>query len=472
MAGVALLAFGEARAAAPNFIIIYTDDMGYADLACYGAPKIRTPRLDRMAKEGARFTSFYAGSSTCSPSRAAMLTGCYPNRVGFRLVLAPQSATGLDPKEATLAEVLRAKGYATAAVGKWNVGDRPPFLPTQQGFDSYFGMPNSNDSEMKYRILMRNDSVVETVVDQTTLTRRYTDEGLAFITRNKAKPFFLYLAPNAPHVPLFPSAAFAGKSPGGKYGDVVEEIDWNVGRLLDSLASLGLDSTTLVVFSSDNGPWLVQGANGGSALPLRGGKSSDYEGGNRVPGIFRWPGHIAAGRTVTEMAAVIDLYPTFANLAGTTVPALPIRDGLDITTALLGGMPSPRREFFYRTNWSPSLTAVRRGDWKYHQASNDADFKAPEELFNLAVDPNETTNLLASNPAKAQELKKALADKVAEIKRNVRPMAIYKPTAMRMRSAAAARIEIGNGRAVDALGRKGKPWNRQTVKIQAHRGAP
>jgi len=360
---------GGAAGRKPNFIIIYTDDQGYNDLGCYGSPLIETPRIDRMAAEGIRFTSFYA-QTVCGPSRAALMTGCYPLRVatkGNRVEIHPR----LHSKEVTIAEVLKTVGYATAAFGKWdlaghsNNGYEPELLPGGHGFDYHFGTPTSNDSR-KGTPLLRNGEVIERPTDFDTLTQRYTDESIAFITANKDRPFFAYIPHSMPHTELGASPRFRGKSKRGLYGDVIEEIDWNVGRLLDAVKALGLDEATYVIFASDNGPWHKKGPHGGSAAPLRGAKTSAWEGGLRVPCIMRAPGRIPAGRVCEKLACTMDLLPTLAALAGAKLPTDRVIDGHDITD-LMGGKPgadSPTEAFYYYVH--THLQAVRSGRWKLH----------------------------------------------------------------------------------------------------------
>jgi arylsulfatase A-like enzyme len=433
LSGVCLLIAGlAANAAPPNIIIIFTDDQGYEDIGCFGSPLIETPNLDRMAKEGMRFTGFYSASPVCSPSRAALLTGCYPTRVGVKGVFWPHNDFGLNPEEVTLAEVLKEKGYATACVGKWHLGHLPQFLPTAQGFDSYYGVPYSNDmnvdpemaiaedcvfregmTEERMRTedppknkvpLMRNEEVIEYPVDQSTLTQRYTKEALGFIRDHKEEPFFLYLPHTLPHVPLAASEDFRGKSMRGLYGDTIEEIDWSTGQILATLKELGIDENTLVIYTSDNGPWDLPNGQGGSAYPLRGFKFSTYEGGMRVPCIMRWPGKIPAGTTCDEVVGTIDLMPTIAKLTGAELPADRTLDGHDVWPLLADkeDAASPHDAYYYyRMN---TLQSIRVGPWKFHMPGRE-----PAELYNLAEDIDESDN-------RALEDADVAADMMARIK--------------------------------------------------------
>jgi arylsulfatase len=401
----------QAAGERPNFIIIFTDDQGYNDLGCFGAPQIKTPNIDRMAAEGMKFTDFYVAAPVCTPSRGALMTGCYPprNSLGHvprgdegRLggVFFPNSHAGIHSDEITLAELLKDEGYATGCVGKWHLGHLPEFLPTRNGFDSYFGIPYSND--MKPCPVLRGEEEIEEPAVQETLTERYTQESINFIRENKDEPFFLYLAHSMPHIPLFASEQFTDKSEGGLYGDVIETIDWGVGQILDSLDELDIADNTVILFTSDNGPWLTFGEHGGSATPLRAGKGTTYEGGMRVPCVMRWPAQIPAGTVCTEIASTIDVLPTFAKLAGGGAPTDRIIDGKDILPLMTGapGAKSPHEAFFYY--YQHELHAVRSGPWKlrlettllhediYRNGRKELrDVPVREALYNLETDIGE-----------------------------------------------------------------------------------
>jgi arylsulfatase A-like enzyme len=406
----------------PNFVMIFTDDQGYQDVGCFGSSNIKTPHLDRMAREGMRFTNFYVGQPVCTASRAALLTGCYPNRVGLLGALGPRSKIGISDKELTVAQLLKPRGYATAIFGKWHLGDSPQFLPTRHGFDEYFGLPYSNDMWPNHPAnpkiypplpLIQGEQVVGLMPDQTQLTTWYTEHAVRFIERNKDRPFFLYVPHNMPHVPLHVSDKFKGKSKRGLYGDVIMEIDWSVGQILAALKTNGLDEKTLVVFTSDNGPWLLYGNHAGSALPLREGKATTFDGGLREPCIMRWPGQIPAGTACHELAATMDLLPTFARLAGAELPRDRIIDGRDIWPLMSGqpGAKTPHEAYFYY--WGKHLQAVRSGKWKLHLAHNYDHPDPPGHdgnpgkyakreisvaLFDLETDIGETKDLAEQNP--------------------------------------------------------------------------
>ena len=425
------LGVSATAATKPNVVIIFIDDMGYGDIGPFGATKQKTPNLDRMAREGMKLTSFYA-APVCSVSRAQLLTGCYGARVSVPGVYPPGSANGLNPVEHTIAERMRELGYATMCIGKWHVGDQPEFLPTRQGFDHYFGFPYSNDmqrtsAQTGERVvpLLRDEKIAELLNEeaQSRIVERYTDEAVGFMRANVAKPFLLYLPHTAVHTPIHPGAAFAGKSANGRFGDWVEEVDWSVGRVLDTLRELKLAERTLVIFTSDNGPWLSKGADGGSAGPLRGGKGSTWEGGMREPTLAWWPGKIAPGSVCDAAAGTIDLLPTVVALAGGTVPDAPAIDGRDISPLLFGtSTQSPREAHYYFSGYK--LQAVRQGPWKLAIApqaeamgqgvKSDASGNAPR-LYNLDQEIGERTNLADGHPDVVAKLQ-ALASRMdAEI---------------------------------------------------------
>ena len=410
----------------PNFVIIFVDDLGYGDIGPYGATKQRTPNLDRMAAEGMKLTSFYA-APVCSVSRAQLMTGCYGARVSVPGVFFPAGPNGLHPSENTVADLLRPLGYATACVGKWHLGDQPEFLPTRQGFDRYLGIPYSNDmqraaAETKTKVspLVRDEKVAELLTEeqQSGIVARYTEEAVRFLRESKDRPFFLYFPHTAVHTPIWPGAAFRGKSANGRFGDWVEEVDWSVGKVLDTLKELGLDEHTLVLFTSDNGPWTIKGADGGSAGPLRGSKGSTWEGGVRVPTLARWPGKIAAGSRCDAVAGTIDILPTFVTLAGGQVPAEPVIDGRDISGLLLGRTTESAREAHYYFSGN-QLQAVRQGPWKLAVATQPetmgrgvaADANRHPRLYNLDQEIGEQTDLSAQHPEVVLRLQ-ALAEKI------------------------------------------------------------
>ena len=422
----------------PNFIIIFCDDMGYADVGPFGAEGYTTPNLDRMAAEGMIFTDFHAARSVCSPSRAALMTGCYPVRVGVPGNFGPGSKTGLSPDEVTVAEIVKQKGYATAMYGKWHLGHMPKFLPTAQGFDEWFGLPYSNDmwphhpeQGTLYRFpdlpLMEGPKVLNPAVepkDQVHLTTWYTERTVRFIDENKDRPFLVYLPHAMPHVPLFVSEKFQGKSQRGLFGDVIREIDWGVGQILDALKKNGVDDRTLVLFTSDNGPWLLYGDHAGSAGPLREGKGTSFEGGFRVPCVMRWPGKIPAGKVCRELASTIDVLPTIAALVGAELPGDRIIDGKDVRPLMFGepGAESPHGVFYYYAG--RNLQAVRSGKWKLvlphaygypnppgtgGQPGLRASANVGLSLFDLDADVGETHNLADEHPDVVQRLQ-ALAE--------------------------------------------------------------
>ena len=361
----------EAADRPPNFVIIFADDLGYADLKCFGSPFSDTPNLDRMAAEGRKFTSFCVSQAVCSASRTALLTGCYPNRLGIQGALGPAATHGIHSDEMTIAEVLKPRGYVAAIYGKWHLGHHPEFLPTRHGFDDYFGLPYSNDMWPRHPTakfpdlpLIDGEKTVELNPDQSQLTTWYTERAVKFIESNKDRPFFLYVPHAMPHVPLFVSNKHAGQSERGLYGDVIREIDWSVGQILQTLNRLKIDESTLVIFTSDNGPWLSYGPHAGSAKPLREGKATAWEGGVRVPCVMRWPGKIPAGTECRELAATIDVLPTLAKLAGAELPPRKI-DGLEIGPLLVNpAAKTPHQAYWYY--WGDGLHAIRSGKWKLH----------------------------------------------------------------------------------------------------------
>ncbi|MFH5885431.1 sulfatase [Halalkalibaculum sp. DA3122] len=430
---------GQRADQTPNLIIIFTDDQGYGDLSSYGHPEIETPNIDRLAEEGMKFTDFYVPAPVCTPSRAALLTGTYPKRVGLaHRVLFPYSKTGLNPDEITIAEMLKDEGYATAAIGKWHLGHYAPFLPTNQGFDYYFGIPYSNDmgdvDYDRYNMaedyvsgpipVYRNEEVIEVDPDQSRLTRRYTDEAIRFVTENRDQPFFLYLPHSMPHVPIAASRHFRGKSDYGTYGDAIEEIDWGVGEILDHLEHLGIARNTVVMFATDNGAseWEGQGGwvwtpewdgrvtrgtqtyRSGSNGPLRGDKNTTWEGGMRVPFLIRWPERIPAGEVSGALVTSMDILPTIAGILGIELPADRKIDGYDIWPILSGTQKdeSPYQAFYYYRD--DRLQAVRSGRWKLHVYRPDSG--ATEMLYNLQTDIGETTDVSDEHPDVVERLQR------------------------------------------------------------------
>lgn len=488
---VAALSAASARAVAaadgasrpPNFVVIFADDLGYGDVGFNGSTTIATPRLDRMAREGARFTSAYSAAPFCSPSRAALLTGRLPARAGVPYVLFPAENHGLPQAEITLAELLRTKGYATACIGKWHLGWAPEFRPQRHGFEVFFGTPYSNDSNewpvgqpfiqvmgLEPFPLIDGDRVVEAPAEQSTLTQRYTERAVRFIRENRERPFFLYLPHTMPHVPQYASARFAGKSKGGLYGDTIEELDWSTGEILDTLRELGIEERTIVVFTSDNGA--VRGAGGGAATkgtdtakkkaataapakaerfpgrslggsngPLRAGKGTTWEGGVRVPLALRWPGNVPAGREVTEAISLMDLFPTFARLAGVALPADRRYDARDLGALLRGARESEPRTVYHYFGYQPQ--AVREGRWKLfvaldrrreprpyslwfeHQPrlfETQHRLLAEPQLYDLEADVGETRNLATEHPEVVRRLTEKLREFDAALQRDRRPM--------------------------------------------------
>jgi arylsulfatase A-like enzyme len=372
----------------PNFVVILTDDMGWGDLGSNGATQWKTPRLDLMAREGVRFTDFYVPSPVCTQSRFGLLTGRYSIRANLDHVLFPTEHVGIPSWEITIGGALKRLGYQTGCIGKWHLGSDVPYLPLRHGFDYFFGLPHSND--MSPLPLIRGEQVIDANPNQDALTAQYTAEALQFIVRSKDRPFFLYLAHTSPHVPLHVSAGFRNSSDGGLYGDVIQELDWSTGQVLDALRNLGIDDNTLVLFTSDNGPWLEQGAGGGSAGPFRGGKMTVYEGGIRVPCIAYWPGRIAAGRVLSAPSSSLDFLPTFVHLAGGKIRRDRVMDGVNAWPVWSGEQaPSERTLYFYVVGELP--LGVRAGKWKMHMAGTS------RRLYDLSTDPSESTDLAADN---------------------------------------------------------------------------
>jgi arylsulfatase A len=435
----------HAQTPPPNVVLILTDDQGYSDLGCYGSKKIKTPRIDRMAAEGMRFTGFYVAANVCTPSRAAMLTGCYPQRVGMgeipqvpggkpwqTRVLYPDAPFGLNPSEITIARLLKTRGYAMGIIGKWHLGDRKPFMPLDHGFDYFFGCLYTNDTPGI--TFTRGYEKIEGEIDQATFTDRYTDESIRFIREHRDKPFFLFLSHTMPHVPIHVAERFRGKSAGGLYGDVIEALDESTGKILDLLAELKLDGNTLVIFTSDNGPWLAKGESGGSATPLRGGKGGSYEGGQRVPCILRWPGVIPPGGVCHELAVNFDFFTTLANLAGAPIPSDRIIDGKDLGDLMRGkpGAKSPHDYFIYYNG--NRMHGVRAGQWKlkipttlaeefgdYAKLDNPQTI-IPRALYNLETDPGEQKNVLKDHPDVAEKLQamiEAAREDLGDSRRNL-----------------------------------------------------
>lgn len=368
----------------PNVVLILADDQGYGDVGCFGAADLKTPHLDRLAKEGTRFTNFYVAQPVCTASRAALLTGCYSNRVGMAGALNHTSTVGINPRETLLSELCQRQGYATAIYGKWHLGQQQAFLPTRNGFDEFFGIPYSNDNGPLHPVirdipplpLYENETIVERDSDQAQFTRRLTERAVSFIEKNKRRPFFLYLPHIMPHVPIFASEDFRGTSDRGLYGDAIQELDWSVGQILAALAKYGLDDRTLVIYTSDNGPFLSYGEHAGSAGPLREGKLTTFEGGVREPCLMRWPGQIPSGRVCDEIVSTMDLCVTIADLVGAQLPDVKL-DGRNVAPLLFGQPDAKGRDTFWYYS-GDDLQAVRQGDWKLH---------LPHEYLTVAGEP-------------------------------------------------------------------------------------
>lgn len=425
----------------PNFVIVLADDLGYGDLGVYGHPTIRTPNLDQMAREGQRWTNFYVAASVCTPSRAALMTGRLPVRSGMTSnksrVLFPNSVNGLPQSEITLAEQLKQAGYSTACIGKWHLGHKEEFLPVNHGFDYYFGIPYSNDMDCVtdkgywefadsipteyYNVpLIRNTEIIERPANQNNITKRYSEEAVKYIREHKDEPFFVYLAHNLPHIPLFASEDFKGSSERGLYGDVLEEIDHGVGQIMAALEEEGIAENTIVVFTSDNGPWLPFKTHGGSAGLLRAGKGTTWEGGMREPGIFWGPGNIKPG-VVSGLGSSMDLFATFSSMAGVPMPDDRVMDGMDLSATLLEGAESPRQSILYYRG--PELYAARLGDFKAHYITQGeyGQFGGREEhetplLYNLSHDPSEQYNIAAEHPDVLRDIEAMVAEHRANLR--------------------------------------------------------
>jgi arylsulfatase len=454
-----LLPARAAEAPRPNIVFILADDLGYGDLSCYGAKDISTPHVDSLAAAGTKWTSFYVAQPVCTASRAALLTGCYSNRVSMSGALNHTSRTGINPQEKLLSELLQKAGYATAAFGKWHVGQQPPFWPTHRGFVYFFGIPYSIDNGPLHPVirgipslpLFEDDKVIERDPDQSQFTKRITERAVEFIDQNHARPFFLYVPHIMPHVPIFASAAWKGSSRRGLYGDVVQELDWSVGEILAALHRHGLDEKTLVIFSSDNGPFLSYGDHAGSSGPLRGGKLTTFEGGVRMPCVMRWPGHVPAGRVTSELGTTMDLFVTLAKLGGATLRKLKL-DGIDLTPLVLGEPGARGRSTFWYYS-GEELQAVRQGAWKLHlphdyltvaaapgRGGKPSNFEnmqpraieesgirgiasrhgyrvesMPLSLYNLEEDPGETRNVAEKHPRVVEQLQKVAAAARADL---------------------------------------------------------
>ncbi len=449
----------EYRSTPPNIVLIFFDDLGYGDLSCYGALDIYTPHMDRLAAEGVRFTNFLSAQAVCSASRAALLTGCYPNRIGISGALFPNANTGIHTNETTMAEMLKQKGYQTAIFGKWHLGDKKEYLPLQHGFDEYYGIPYSNDmwpvgydglpattaNKLRFPtlpLIEGNDKIdsIKTLEEQGLLTQKYTKRAISFIHRNKNKPFFLYLPHSMPHVPIAPSAAFKGTSRQGTYGDVVQELDWSVGQIMDALKMNKLDKNTMVIITSDNGPWSNYGNHAGSSGGLREGKGTTFEGGHREPCIVRWQGTLPSGRICNALCSTIDLFPTIAKLTGASLPQLKI-DGLDISNLFYHPESSSPRSLFYYYYRRNALEAIRKDHWKLVFAHPGRSYKnqipgvdgfpgAVQDdksiepgLYDLRRDPGEAYDISLAHPeivielqTLAEEARKELGDDLVQRK--------------------------------------------------------
>lgn len=421
----------------PNILFILADDLGYADLGCYGATEIKTPNLDKLADEGIRFTDFYAPAGVCTPTRASLMTGCYPKRVGLHIaVLPPNTRSGLNPNEITIAELLKEEGYTTGCIGKWHLGLLPMVMPNAQGFDYYYGMPGSNHGISD---LYRNETLLKknNEVNYDQITMQYTQEAISFIKKNKEKPFFLYMAHSAIHIPLFASQAFHRHTgPNGLYQDMVEELDWSCGEILKELKDAGILENTIVIFTSDNGP------SGVAAPPLHGGKGSTWEAGFRVPLIVRWPERIPAGSVCHEMATMMDFLPTLANLTGAQIPTDRKIDGYDILPLMTGKSVKSPYAFLCYYGRDGELAAIRKGKWKLHLLEPSEKWAGKQPvieallntkpatpvpwLYNLSTDIGETHNVADSNPGIVRQLRKLALSFDATLTTEIRPVYVEK----------------------------------------------
>lgn len=411
---------------APNIIVILADDLGYGDLSSFGAQGIQTPHIDQLADDGLKLTQFYSASPVCTPSRAGLLTGRYSARMGIRHVFFFDAHDGMPQSEITIAEQLKEAGYHTGMVGKWHLGHLDRYMPWNQGFDEFYGVPFSND--MANFFFYENQDIIHEPIDQRYLTRRYTEKALDYIERHTDQPFFLYLAHSMPHVPLYVSPEFEGTSESGLYGDVVQELDWSTGQVVEKLRALGLLENTLILFSSDNGPWLAMGDHGGSAGLLRDGKGTTFEGGQRVPTVAHWPAQIASGRVDNSLASLLDLMPTFSALAGVPLPDDRVIDGEDISTIFTNRGEDRTQQFYYMSATSTDVLAYRDGDWKVKLPRSgypkilDSILKLELYshdllLFNLKDDPYEQNNLAQQYPERALQMQQAIADLEKEIEK-------------------------------------------------------
>lgn len=434
--GILFTSFAWGAERPPNIVLVFADDLGYADLGCFGSTKIRTPNIDSIARDGIKLTNFHVPQAVCSASRTALLTGCYPNRVGILGALGPNSKNGIKDSENLLPEYLKKLGYSTAIFGKWHLGDSAQYSPIRHGFDTYFGLPYSNDMWPNHPTaknfpplpLRHDDKVLELNPDQSKLTGWYTERGVKFIEANKDKPFFLYMPHSMPHVPIYASEKFKGKSSHGLYGDVIEEIDSSVGTILETLKKHSLDKNTLVIFTSDNGPWLSYGNHGGSRGVLREGKGTEFEGGVRVPFVARWPGKIPAASISNEPTMTIDLLPTLVAYAGGVVLEEPKIDGKNISAVLEArpGAKSPQEAYYFY--WGDALHAVTSEKWKLHfphpylhiieggkdgKPGKGETRKIELSLFDLDADISESKNVADQNPEVVKKLQ-MLGDKIRE----------------------------------------------------------